>query len=120
MKLKAIPGILATLGLTVISASAAVAPQTCIAACYNRHLSGHRTASGKLYNPHALTAASGHFPLGSHVVVTNLSNQRVVALLVNDKMPNGNRVIMDISKAACTTLHFPRGGTSQVRIEAAH
>jgi hypothetical protein len=61
-------------------------PETGIAACYSRHLVGHRTTSGKRYNPNLLTAAHSTIPEGTHVKVTNLDNGKSVVVLVNDHM----------------------------------
>jgi rare lipoprotein A len=90
--------------------------QTGIAACYSRRLAGHRTSSGKRYNPNALTAAHTTIPNGTRVQVTNIKNGRSVVVLVNDLLPAhaGGGIIMDVSHRACTELRFGRGGEARV------
>jgi rare lipoprotein A len=114
------------LGLTTLTHTFAGAKElssagteTGMATCYARHLAGHRTYSGKRYNPHALTAAHATIPIGTHVKVTNLKNDKSVVVLVNDRMSarTGGGIIMDVSRRACTKLKFGRGGEGRVKLE---
>jgi rare lipoprotein A len=93
--------------------------QTGLAACYNRRLIGHRTFSGKLYDPNALTASHATIPVGTRVKLTNLHNGRTIVLLVNDRMSahTGGGIIMDISTLASRELKFDRGGERRVKLE---
>lgn len=92
--------------------------ETGMAACYSNRLSGHRTKSGKRYNPHALTAAHAKLPIGTHVRVTNLKNGRSVVVMVNDHMsPHAGGIIMDVSRRACRELKFGRGGEAKVKLQ---
>jgi rare lipoprotein A len=107
---------------TSFAAAREVSPagtETGIATCYSRRLSGHRTTSGKRYNPHALTAAHAKIPIGTRVKVTNLKNGRSVVVLVNDHMPSHLRrgIIIDISRGACRELRFGRGGEAKVELQ---
>lgn len=93
--------------------------QTGLAACYNHRLVGHRTLSGKRYDPNALTASHATIPVGTRVKLTNLHNGRTIVLLVNDRMSahTGGGIIMDISTRACRELKFDRGGEARVKLE---
>src|SRR5579863_712610 len=92
--------------------------QTGTAACYSRRLVGHRTTSGKRYDPHKLTAAHAKLPFGTHVKVTNLENGRSVVVLSDDRMSkHAGGIIMDVSKRACTELGFGHGGEAKVKLE---
>jgi rare lipoprotein A len=93
--------------------------QTGLAACYNRHLVGHRTFSGKRYDPNALTASHATIPVGTRVKLTNLDNGRTIVLVVNDRMSAhaGGGIITDISTRACRELKFDRGGEARVKLE---
>ena len=92
--------------------------ETGIAACYSRRLAGHRTASGRRYNPHALTAAHPTIPLGTRVKLTNLGNGRSTVVTVNDRLSaHAGNIMIDVSKRACRKLDFPRGGEAKVRLE---
>jgi rare lipoprotein A len=88
------------------------------AACYSNRLVGHRTTSGKRYNPKALTAAHAKIPLGTHVKITNIENGKSVVVLINDKMAKHARgIIVDVSKRACKELGFGHRGEAKVKIE---
>ncbi len=90
--------------------------QTGEASWYGPGFDGRRTASGQIYDMHKLTAAHKTLPLGSRVRVTNLSNDRHVDVLINDRGPfHGNRVI-DLSYAAAQRLGMRRRGRARVRI----
>jgi rare lipoprotein A len=49
--------------------------------------------------------------------VTNLSNNKVVVVKINDRLPKKSKRIIDLSKAAATELDFIRQGLTQVEIE---
>ncbi len=87
------------------------------ASWYGRPYHGRKTASGQIYNMHALTAAHPTLPLGTQVRVTNLTNQRSVALTVNDRGPFAKGRIIDVSRRAADRLGFRRAGTARVRVE---
>jgi rare lipoprotein A len=95
--------------------------ETGMATCYSHHLVGHRTASGKRYDPNKLTAAHSKIPIGSHVKVTNVKNGKSVVVVVNDHMSSHSRgIIMDVSRKACKELKFGKGGKAEVKLEVLH
>lgn len=106
-------------GLPQQQASAAEPVAVGTASFYAERFHGRRTASGERYNMHGLTAATGraHYPLGTLVRVTNLSNQRSVELRVNDRGPLPHGRILDVSKRAATELGFLQSGLARVRVE---
>jgi rare lipoprotein A len=79
-------------------------------------LHGHRTYSGEKYHKDSLTAAHRTFPMGTLVKVTNLKNDSVVIVKINDKMGSTKRVI-DLSMAAAKKLNFVRAGLATVTLE---
>jgi len=86
------------------------------ASWYGPGFHGKKTASGKRFNQHALTAAHRHWPLGTRARVTNLKNGKAVTVTINDRGPyRGGRVI-DLSRAAAQRLAMD--GTARVRVEA--
>jgi rare lipoprotein A len=91
--------------------------ETGTAACYNRHLNGHRTTSGERYDPTALTAAHHTVPMGSQLKITNLANSQSVVVTVNDHLGASRRIILDISQKACDELNFPKTGEAKVKLE---
>ena len=86
------------------------------ASWYGTDFHGRRTASGEIYNMHALTAAHPTLPLSTVVRVTNLDNGLSVVVRINDRGPYvGNRII-DLSRAGGRTLGFDARGTARVRV----
>jgi rare lipoprotein A len=76
---------------------------------------GRRTASGEIFNTHALTAAHRTRRFGSRVTVTNLANGRSVAVRINDRGPFVHGRCIDLSRAAADAIGM--GGTARVRVE---
>ena len=78
---------------------------------------GHRgiMANGKPFNPRALTAASYDIPLGTHVLVYNMLNDREIEVIITDRGPKRklNRLI-DLSQAAARRLGYIHRGTTLV------
>lgn len=87
-----------------------------IASYYGNSLHGHRTYSGEKYHKDSLTAAHRTLPMGTMVKVTNLKNDSVVIVKINDKMGSTKRVI-DLSMAAAKKLNFVRAGLATVTLE---
>jgi rare lipoprotein A len=54
--------------------------------------------------------------MGTKVKVTNLKNDSVVVVRINDKMGTSKRII-DLSMAAAKKLNFVRAGLTTVSIE---
>jgi len=87
-----------------------------IASYYGNSLHGHRTYSGEKYHKDSLTAAHKTLPMGTKVKVTNLKNDSVVIVKINDRMGSAKRVI-DLSMAAAKKLNFVRAGLTNVTVE---
>jgi rare lipoprotein A len=87
-----------------------------IASYYGNSLHGHRTYSGEKYHKDSLTAAHRTLPMGTLVKVTNLKNDSVVIVKINDKMGSTKRII-DLSMAAAKKLNFVRNGLTTVTVE---
>ena len=90
--------------------------QVGVASWYGKPHHGRQTASGDVFNMHALTAAHPTLPLGSRVLVTNLKNGRSVEVLINDRGPIVPGRIIDLSYAAAQKLDAVDDGTFRVRI----
>ena len=88
-----------------------------IASWYGEKFHGRPTASGEPYDMNGFTAAHWGFPLGTRVRVTNLKNNRVVTLRINDRGPSIPGRMLDVSKAAAISLGFLRAGLTPVRVE---
>ncbi len=90
---------------------------TGFASWYGPGFHGNRSASGEIFNQHAMTAAHRTLPFGTRVVVTNLDNGQSVVVKINDRGPfHGNRVI-DLSAGAAQVLGLVQSGIAPVRVE---
>ncbi|MBT8399180.1 MAG: septal ring lytic transglycosylase RlpA family protein [Rhodothermia bacterium] len=91
--------------------------ETGIASYYASSLDGRTTASGQTYDENKLTAAHRTLPFGARVRVTNLSNDRSVIVVINDRGPFVDGRIIDLSRRAARELDFVREGVTRVRLE---
>ncbi|MGH6794655.1 MAG: septal ring lytic transglycosylase RlpA family protein [Methylocella sp.] len=64
-----------------------------------------------------MTCAHRSLPFGTHVRVTNLSNNRSAVLVVDDRGPYITGRIIDISTGAAGVLGFRRAGLARVTVE---
>jgi rare lipoprotein A (RlpA)-like double-psi beta-barrel protein/collagen triple helix repeat protein len=77
-----------------------------------------RTANGEQMNPNELTAAHPSLPIGTRVLVENMSNGRSVIVRINDRGPLARNRIIDLSKAAASCLGMIEDGIATVRISS--
>ena len=76
------------------------------------------TANGEIYDMYGVSAAHKTLPLGTHVKVTNLKNQRSLIVRVNDRGPFVAGRIIDLSYTAAEQLGMARTGVVPVHVEA--
>jgi rare lipoprotein A len=95
----------------------ATLPQTGEASWYGAQHQGKQTASGKIYDQAALTAAHANLPFGSKIKVTNLANGKSVEVEITDRGPFAENRIIDLSQAAAKALDMIESGTATVRLE---
>ncbi len=62
-----------------------------------------------------MTCAHRFLPFGTHVRVTNLTNQHSIVLVVNDRGPYINGRIVDVSTSAADALGFRHAGLARVQ-----
>jgi len=82
-----------------------------------RQKGGHMTANGEAFDPKGLNAAHKYLPLPTHVKVTNLENNRMIIVRVNDRGPFVKDRIIDLSAGAAKKLGFYKKGTTKVLVE---
>jgi rare lipoprotein A (peptidoglycan hydrolase) len=87
------------------------------ASWYGPRFHGKKTASGKIYDQHKLTAAHKTLPLGTKARVTNLDNGSTVEVEINDRGPFIDGRIIDLSRAAAGALGFVELGLAPVQVE---
>jgi len=79
------------------------------ASWYGRKFHGRKTASGEIYNMHAMTAAHKTMPLPSYARVRNPANGREVVVRINDRGPFVAGRVIDLSYTAALKLDLLRG-----------
>ncbi len=87
------------------------------ASWYGKRFQGRPTASGELFDTAKLTAAHRTLPFGTILRVTNLYNNKMVVVRVNDRGPFHKKRILDLSKAAAKQLNMVHAGVVDVKIE---
>jgi rare lipoprotein A len=91
--------------------------KTGIASFYADKFEGRQTANGEIYYHAKRTAAHRSLPFGSIVKVTNLDNNKVAVVRINDRGPFVDNRIIDLSKSVARDLDFINKGITKVRIE---
>jgi rare lipoprotein A len=66
--------------------------------------SGHRTASGQVFNPGSYTAAHRTLPFGSRVTVVNPQNGRSAVVVITDRGPFTSGVALDLAIGAARAI----------------
>ncbi len=87
------------------------------ASYYGNEFHGRKTASGEVFNQHALTAAHPSLPFGSVCRVVNLSNRKTVTVRINDRGPFVHGRIVDLSYRAAKQIDMVRAGVVDVKVE---
>ena len=91
-------------------------PHTVVASWYGPEFHGRLTASGERFNMHDLTCAHRELPFGTVLQVTNLSNDKTVRCIVNDRGPFVPGRDIDLSYATAKEIGLIGSGTGNVRI----
>jgi peptidoglycan lytic transglycosylase len=87
------------------------------ASWYGPGFEGHKTATGERFSSRKMTAAAKDLPLGSRVVVTNLSNGRSATVRINDCGPYWKNRKLDLSKRAARKLGLVHDGIAKVKVK---
>jgi rare lipoprotein A len=88
-----------------------------LASWYGRHFHKKPTASGEHYDMNDFTAAHRWLPLDTVVRVTNLDNDHMVLVRINDRGPFAKGRVIDVSRSAAKTLGMTQVGVVPVRID---
>ncbi len=89
-----------------------------LASWYGRDFHGKKTSNGEIYNMYAMTAAHKTLPLGTHVQVYNLENNRKAVVRINDRGPFVRGRIIDLSYTAAKEIGIVGPGTARVEVVA--
>lgn len=87
------------------------------ASFYAKKFEGRRTANGERFRHDSLTAAHKTYSFGTILKVTNLKNDSVVIVRVNDRLPKRSKRSIDLTIRAAKQLNFVKDGIAKVRIE---
>lgn len=87
------------------------------ASYYSPRAHGHMTASGERYDKDGYTCAHRSLPFGTILRVTNLRNDSVVLVKVNDRGPFARTRVIDLSTAAARRLDIINHGVAHVKVE---
>src|SRR3954467_624795 len=104
------------LATSLLFASPACA-ETGLASWYGWREHGRVMASGKPFNALGNNAASRHYPLGTHLLITNPANSKQAEVVVQDRGPYIKPRILDVSLGTARILGFERKGLPMVRSE---
>ena len=88
-----------------------------IASWYGHPYHGRRTASGEVYDMHAMTAAHKSLPFGTVVKVDRRDTGADVTVRINDRGPFIEGRIIDLSYAAATVIGLDIDGVAPVKIK---
>ncbi|MFC2161503.1 septal ring lytic transglycosylase RlpA family protein [Acidobacteriota bacterium] len=87
------------------------------ASWYGDDFHGKITSNKEIYNMNDMTAAHRTLPFGTHVIVTNLKNNKSVTVRINDRGPFIEGRDIDLSFAAAKVLGMIGPGVVPVTIE---
>ena len=91
--------------------------ETGIASYYAKAFEGRKTSSGERFKHALLTAAHKTLPFGTCVKITNLKNDSVVIVKINDRLPPRSKRCIDLTMTAAKQLNFVRAGLVKVKLE---
>jgi len=83
---------------------------------YGQHWTGRLTSSGEKFYADSSTAAHKHFKFGTILKVTNLYNDSVCFVKVNDRLPKSSKFIIDLSYGTAKKLNFIKKGVIPVTL----
>ena len=87
------------------------------ASWYGKAFHGRPTASGELYDQHAMTAAHRFLPFGTRARITNEATGASTVVRINDRGSFIKGRIVDVSKGVAERLGFRDQGIAKVRLE---
>ena len=87
------------------------------ASYYGNAHHGKKTASGKRFNMHAMTAAHRSLPFGTQLKVTSKDTGKSVIVTINDRGPYAGGRILDLSQEAARQLGMIKQGVGVVTLE---
>ena len=97
----------------LLATAEAIAAEVGLASSYPHSYKGRRTASGEVFNPHAMTCAHKRHPFGSTLRVSK--GEKSIICRVTDRGPFVRGRVIDLTPVAARALGF--SGLAQVSVE---
>ncbi|MCR5820319.1 MAG: septal ring lytic transglycosylase RlpA family protein [Bacteroidaceae bacterium] len=91
-------------------------PQKGNASYYHDRFHGRTMSNGEPYNKDSLTCAHLKYPMGTKLLVRNLTNGKEVVVTVTDRGPYTRKFVIDLSRAAARELDIIQYGFRPVEI----
>ena len=88
-----------------------------LATWYTAPYKGRKAANGEVFSDHDLTAAHRTLPMGSLIVVTNLTTGQSAAMRITDRGPFVEDKMIDLTIASAKATGVYRTGTARVRVD---
>jgi rare lipoprotein A len=88
-----------------------------LASWYGEPFHGQRAASGEIYDMEQLTAAHRTLPFGTSVRVRRLDSGAAIVVRINDRGPELESRVIDLSRAAAQELGIVAPGVVPVALE---
>lgn len=88
--------------------------ETGVASWYGKIFHGRKTSNGETYNMYAATAAHKTLPMGTMLLVKNVTNGRSTVVRINDRGPFVKNRIIDLSYKAAKDIQMIQNGTAKV------
>jgi len=91
--------------------------ETGYATWYTAPYKGRRAANGQVFDDDAMTAANRTLPMGSLIVVTNLTTGQSGVMRITDRGPFVEGRILDLTIASAKITGVYRAGLARVRMD---
>jgi len=88
-----------------------------LATWYTAPYKGRKAANGEVFSDQDLTAAHRTLPMGSLIVVTNLTTGQSAAMRITDRGPFVEDKLIDLTIASAKATGVYRVGTARVRVD---
>lgn len=111
------PGGISAEDLHYVNTHPPILTEVGLATWYTAPYKGRKAANGEVFNDAAFTAAHRTLPMGSLVVVTNLSTGQWAAMRISDRGPFVEGRIVDLTMASAKATGVYRAGLVKVRLD---
>ena len=111
------PGGVSAEDIRYVNTHPALMTEVGLATWYSAPYKGRRSANGEVFDDTALTAAHRTLPMGSLIVVTNLTTGQWAAMRVSDRGPFVEGRVVDLTVASAKATGVYRAGVVRVRVD---